>query len=391
MPWKECSPVSERLELVELAQRGVGDFALLCRRFGVSRKTGYKWLARFAREGPSGLEDRSRRPRTSPWRCSDEQEAAVLAVRTAHPAWGGRKIRHYLLHAGRGDVPAPSTITAILHRHGRIDPERSREPLAYQRFEYPAPNELWQMDFKGDVGLRDKTRCHPLTVLDDHSRYAVCVQACLNQRRETVRTALQGTFERYGLPAAMLMDNGSCWGYDADHRFTRLGVWLIRLGIRVMHGAPYHPQTQGKNERFNRTLKAEVLAGASFYDLACCQVSFDAWRALYNSQRPHDSLGGDVPASRYQPSARAYRSVLEPIEYPSVHIVRKVHSDGSIKYRGETYRVGTAFHRQPVAIAPTHHEGVIDVYYCRQRIARIDLQARRLPPGGDAVQDRKET
>ena len=391
MPWKERSTMSERLELVKLARGDSDNFARLCARFGVSRKTGYKWLSRFEREGPSGLEDRSRRPRTSPWQCSDEEEAAVLAVRTAHPVWGGRKIHHYLLNAGRGDVPSPSTITAILHRHDRIDSQRSRQPLAYQRFEYPAPNELWQMDFKGDVGLRDKTRCHPLTVLDDHSRYAVCVQACPNQRRETVREALQSTFERYGLPAAMLMDNGSCWGYDAEHRFTRLGVWLVRQGIRVVHGAPYHPQTQGKNERFNRTLKAEVLAGASFYDLAGCQVSFDEWRALYNFQRPHDSLGGKVPASRYQPSARAYRSVLEPIEYPPGDTVRQVHRGGSIKYHGKAYRVGTAFHGQPVAIRCTQHEGLMHVYYCRQRVAVIDLRARRLPPGGDAVQDRKET
>jgi len=374
--------MSERLELVQLAASSTGSFAALCRRFGVSRKTGYKWRERFGDEGVAGLADRSRRPHDCPWRCGEATEQLVLAVRATHPAWGGRKIRAYLRNAAHAGVPAASTITAILHRHGLIDPERSRQSVAYRRFEYPAPNELWQMDFKGDVALRDGGRCHPLTIVDDHSRYAVCVRSCGDQRRETVQTALVAGFRRYGLPARMLMDNGSCWGYSPAHPFTRLGAWLIRLGITVLHGGAYHPQTQGKNERFNRTLKAEVLAGRTFYDHAESQRHFDRWRDLYNFERPHEALDDAVPASRYQPSPRSYPEALPPLEYPAGDTVRQVHRDGCIRYRGGTWPVSKAFQGQPVAIRPTHDDGVLAVYYGHQKITVLDVRESPPPPRG---------
>ena len=231
----------------------------LCRRFGISPTTGYKWLERFRVGGEAGLSDRPRRPQHSPGRTGSEIEEMVLKVRDTHPAWGGRKLRAWLSARGHELLPSPSTITAILRRHGRIDPSEGAKHRAWQRFEHLEPNQLWQMDFKGHFAMLEG-RCHPLTVLDDHSRFSLGLEACGDERTQTVQQRLTRIFRRYGLPERMVMDNGAPWGHDADHHHTPLTVWLLRLGISVSHGRPYHPQTQGKDERFHRTLKAEVFA-----------------------------------------------------------------------------------------------------------------------------------
>ena len=301
MPWQEVSIMALRQELVTMVQHRTVNVSEVCRRFRVSRKTGYKWLARFAAEGTAGLANRSRRPRGSPRRTPVEMEAAVVAVRDTHPAWGGRKLHRRLCDLGYRDVPAPSTLTAILHRHGRIHPAESPKHTAFTRFEHAAPNQLWQMDFKGHVAL-DRGRCHPLTVLDDHSRFNILLRACANEQGETVQAALTEAFRRYGLPERMTMDHGSPWGADPAHPLTLVTVWLIRLGIGVSHSRPYHPQTQGKDERFHRTLAVECLRPHPVRDPAHCQRRFDGFRHSYNFERPHEALGLAVPASRYQPS-----------------------------------------------------------------------------------------
>ena len=376
MPWKECSAVSCREEFVGLAQAEWAKMSELCRRFGVSRKTGYKWLRRYASAGVSGLLDRSRRPRGSPGRTSEAMEGRVLAVRTEHPAWGGRKIRRVLLNAGHQDVPSASTITAILHRHGLIDEAESSKHKAWMRFEHERPNDLWQMDFKGHFAM-DRDRCHPLTVLDDHSRYCVGLEACGNERGGTVRERLTGVFRRYGLPRRMLMDNGSPWGSDADHPWTPLTVWLLRLGVGVSHGRPYHPQTQGKDERFHRTLKAEVLSGRSFENLLACQNAFDDWRETYNVRRPHEALELNTPITRYAVSSRCFPEALQPIEYGPEDTVRRVYDGGQITLKNREYRVGKAFRGNPVALRPTLCDGVLDVYFCTERIGWIDERTGR--------------
>lgn len=375
MPWKECDAVSLREEFVILALAPEANVARLCRRFGISRKTGHKWLARFIEAGPAGLVDRSRRPRASPTRTDGSVAAAVVALRTEHPAWGGRKIRARLIALGHRHVPAASTITGILHRHGLIHPDASAKARPWTRFEHPAPNDLWQMDFKGHFPLSRGGRCHPLTVLDDHSRYALCVRACGDEQASTVRAHLTDLLRRYGLPRAMLADNGPPWGSDAAHPETVLTVWLMRLGIRVTHGRPYHPQTQGKEERFHRTLEAEVLSGRSFGDLAESERAFEGWRGVYNHERPHEALGMAVPASRYAVSGRAYPEVPPPIDYGPGATVRQVQQGGVMHYGGGTWRVGKAFVSQPVAVRPTATDGVLGVYFCHQRIAQIDLRA----------------
>src|SRR5579884_4079430 len=272
MPWQEVSTMSLRAEFVALAQADGANIRRLARSFGIAPATAYEWLQRVRAAGPAGLADRSRRPHTSPGQTPPRIEAAVLALRAEHPTWGGRKLAARLQQARllpREQIPAPSTITAILRRHGQLPPPPPPH-AAPQRFERAAPNQLWQMDFKGHVPLAaGQGRLHPLTVLDDHSRYCVGLTACANERTATVQAALITSFRQYGLPDRLLMDNGAPWGTaGAPHAWTRLTVWLLRLGIAVSHGRAYHPQTQGKDERFHRTLQAEVLQGPPYPSLA---------------------------------------------------------------------------------------------------------------------------
>jgi len=371
MPWREATPMSERGEFVQFAGREEANVSALCRRYGISRKTGYKWLHRVREQGREGLSDHSRRPQRSPARTAPEVEAAICDLRSQHPAWGGRKLHHVLRREGLGRPPAPSTITDILSRNGLLSPERRTE-RAWQRFEELRPNALWQMDFKGHFPTNEG-RCHALTVLDDHSRFNLCLAACRDERAETVQDQLTQACQRYGLPERMLMDNGSPWGSDAAHPHTKLTAWLIRLGVTVLHGRPYHPQTQGKEERFHRTLGLEVLARRpTWQSLNEVQRAFDTWRNVYNLRRPHEALGHVPPASRYQPSPRSFPAHLPAIEYPPGDRVRKVQQKGLIHFRGRELLVSRAFVGEPVALRAAA-DGVWDVYYCHQKVGHVDL------------------
>ena len=368
MPWLESTPMSQRREFVQLAQQRALSVAELCRRFGISRKTGYKWLNRA-----EDLREHSRRPQHSPTRTDARMEAQVVALRCKHPAWGGRKITRRLQDLGFADVPHPSTMTHILHRHDLIRERVSGEGARYQRFEHDRPNALWQMDFKGDFAL-DQRRCYPLTVIDDHARYNLVLHACSGQNRHQVQPVLVDAFRRYGLPERINTDNGQPWGSpSATHGLSQLSVWWIRLGIRVSFSAPAHPQTNGKEERFHRTLKAEVLAGRQFHDLMHAQAAFDTWRPIYNHERPHDALGLAVPASRYRPSQRAYPERLPPIEYASADHVATVGWGGQVKFQRRRWKVSNALKDQPIAFRPTCVDGQYDIYFCHQRIMTIDL------------------
>lgn len=369
MPWKGQSIVDQREEFVRLTER-LGNIRLASRRAGVSPTTAYKWLGRYAYGGREALKDLSRRPTRSPRRSGEEIEKAVVDLRLEHPAWGARKIRFRLLALSKEGVPTTSTVHAILQRRGLIDPTESSRHRAWQRFEHEAPNRLWQMDFKGPFAV-ERDRCHPLTVLDDHSRYAVGLQACADQMGKTVQDRLSAIFRRYGLPDRMSMDNGPPWG--ASSEFTALSVWLIRLGVTVSHSRPYHPQTQGKDERFHRTLQREVLSRYSFHDLRQVQERFDRWRNVYNLERPHESLGMQTPVSRYRPSPRSFPESLPQIEYDSGDFVRKVQNPGELWFRGKLFKIGRSFVGQHVAIRPSAEEGLFDVFFAHQKIAQINL------------------
>ena len=376
MPWEECNAMSRRQEFVMLANAEGANKAALCRRFGISRRVGYKWLERYQTAGVAGLGDRSRRPKTSPRRTPEPLEAAVVAVRLTHPAWGGRKIRRVLQNDGVSPVPAVSTVTDILHRSGLIDPAESAKHVPFIRFEHAAPNDLLQMDFKGHFAV-GSGRCHPLTVVDDHSRFGVVLKAIDNERGDSVKTALTEAFRIYGLPRRMTMDNGAPWGAaHTDHGLTPLVVWLIRLGIKVSHSRPYHPQTQGKNERFNGTLLREVIAPRQFTTMAEVQAAFDRWRDIYNHQRPHEGIALAVPADRYQVSPREFSDVLPPITYPPGVLVRRVQQQGYISFKGRILKIPKALAGYPVAIEPSlENDGVTNVRFLTTLVATFTLNA----------------
>ncbi len=374
MPRKEQTPMSQRKALIDEAQQEGSNISALSRKYGISRKTAYKWLKRVSEIGLIELADRSRQPNNSPNRTKPEMEEEVLSVRKQHPVWGGRKIRRVLQNRGCKGVPAISTITAILRRNGMIDQEEAQKHKPWQRFEYSQPNQLWQMDFKGYFALREGGYCHPLTVIDDHSRFLVGLKACPNETIETVKGQLIAIFERFGLPERMLMDNGSAWGFDRDARHTTLTAWLIRLGIAISHGRPYHPQTQGKNERFNRTLLAEVIKQHAMSTLEECQTIFDTWWHVYNYDRPHEALQLQVPSTHYLPSPRPFPAILPPVIYEADDMIRKVDLCGNIYFQGRKFYISSAFRHQPVAIRPAELNGAFHVFFCNQRLALISLR-----------------
>lgn len=375
MPWSTQTPMSQRLEFVILARAEAVPFGELCRRYQVSRKTGYKWLERFERGGAEALADRSRRPHRSPRRISPALAETVIALHL-ETTWGGRKLRQRLQALGHAQVPAASTCTEILRRADLLKKEGPHGPM--QRFEREQPNQLWQMDHKGDVPTQTGERCHPFTVLDDHSRYNLVLDPASNQRTATVQAALGAAFGRYGLPEAILCDNGPVWGNLADGTgHTPLTVWLLRLGVRVLHGRPYHPQTQGKEERFHRTLKQELLARHTWRDLAHCAAEFPRYRHRYNHERPHDALQGHTPASRYRPSVRPMPTSLPRPEYPDAE-VRLVGTKGAISFGNHRWYIGEAFAALPVGLRPSPQaDGQWEVYFGFFKLGVLDLS---VPP-----------
>ncbi len=379
MTWNTKGKVERRLEFVELAANGVLGIGELCRHFGISRKTGHKWRKRFATSGLSGLVDD--KPKRARWsnQTTEVIEQRLLALRREHPTWGPRKLRRRLQDLSESP-PAVSTVGRLLRRAGCISPLSREQHEPWQRFVPAEPNELWQMDFKGHFGL-SRGRCHPLTVLDDHSRYLVGLRACANEQTATVQAHLRELFAIHGLPETILCDNGSPWaGSGPEH--SVLTVWLLRLGVRTIHGRPFHPQTQGKDERFHRTLKADLLDRHDWSDLSMAQERFDAYRRLYNHDRPHDALDLAVPASRYRPSARPMPSRLPLAQYDCGELVRVVKSKGEITFRNRFFYVGRAFIGLPLALRPTSTDGQYRLCYAAITLGIVDCLSSSQRPRG---------
>ena len=374
MPWQEATTMSERLAFCREVEAATEPMRALCRCYRISPTTGYAWFARYEAEGEAGLADRSRRPRSSPRRTDRATEAAVVALRDAQPHWGGRTLRARLLALGHDPVPSPSTVTAILRRHDRLAAP-APPPPPWQRFEADAPNALWQMDFKGPVRLTSGTT-HPLLVLDDHARFALAVTALPDQRTATVQARLTGLFRAYGLPDRILCDNGAPWGSSQPlARLTRLSAWLLRLGVRVSHGRPYHPETQGKVERFGRTLETELLAGRTFADPVAFQMACDAWRGVYNDERPHHALGLTPPAGRYHASARPFPETLPTIAHPDGATLLRVCSQGYVRIAGGRHYVSEVIPTQLVAVVPTDTPDRVAIAYGPLVLRHLDLRA----------------
>lgn len=385
MAWNMCNLMEKRSEFVKLAgsiRSGTspGSLVELCERYGISRKTGYKWLGRHETEGPAGLANRSRAPKRQAHQTPKEMEQRVLSLREDHPGWGGRKLRRRLLNLGETAVPAASSITEILRRHGQLEEGAGAgKRRATQRFERQQPNDLWQMDFKGHFGLAGGGRCHPLTVTDDHSRFNILLAACGDERSQTVREKLMESFECYGLPAQILCDNATIWGCPKRRQgLSTLEAWLVRVGVETIHGRPYHPQTQGKEERFHQTLNHEVISRRKTWeDLMQCDEVFWEWRIIYNEQRPHEALGDATPVSRYAVSARRYSGEQEMECYYEPGVLRrKVDRSGEISFRGMICYLGMGLAGEVVGLREVG-ERQWSVSYGWKRLGKLEIPGKK--------------
>jgi transposase InsO family protein len=373
MPWERKSIMTQREEFVRYYEENA-NMSKACRQAGISRPTGYKWWKRYKKEGLKGLKNRSKRPKNSPNMTSSIIEQQVLKIRKKQKGdWGGRKIKRRMEVLGYDNIPAASTITEILRRNDKIKAEESKKREHYTRFEKKAPNQLWQMDFKGHFEITGG-RCHPLTVLDDHSRFSLVLKACLNERRETVKKHLTEAFITYGMPDQMLMDNGAPWGSSWNYRHTKFTIWLMELGILPKHSRPYHPQTQGKEERFHRTFKEAIENNYAQQNLEIYQPLFDDWRYEYNYIRPHEALDLQVPADKYKRSEKDFPLKIYPWDYSSDLYVRKVDGKGRISFKNKTYTIGKGFVKKYVGLKEIGEDEKMDVYFRKFKIKQIDLK-----------------
>jgi len=343
MAWHETDVVNERVKFVAAAQSGRWTMTELCLRFGVSRKTDYKLLGRYEALGLDGLRDRSRAPTTHPNQLPAELEAAIMRARKAHPTWGSKKLLVLLEADGSGDaLPARSTIDAVLKRAGLVRPRRARarhQPSWKPEIEALAPNDVWSIDYKGWFRVGDGTRCDPLTVNDVFSRYSFECRALVAPKLEDVRLRLERLFWKHGLPRFMLSDNGPPFGSKGLGRLSRLGVWLLRLGVQPIFIEPGHPEQNGRHERFHETLKAET-ASPPRASIRAQQAAFDRFRPQYNDERPHEALAMRTPSQLYTPSPREMPIALREHEYAEGVEARRVRRDGTIKWAGGYVFIG---------------------------------------------------
>jgi transposase InsO family protein len=371
MAWKMMDVKDQRVRFVVLASRAERPFSALCAEFGISRPTGYLWLGRYRQRGVAGLCELSRRPQLSPQQTEPQREAAVVAARMSFPDWGARKLAVLL---ARRDIHLPvTTIHRILLRRGLVG-EADRQRPAVARFERAAPNQLWQMDFKGPLCKGEALG--PLSVLDDHSRYLVALEQLDSTRGELVRERLQQAFIGCGVPEAMLMDHGTpWWGRQAPQGLTRLALWLIRQGVELHFSRVRHPQTQGKVERFHGELQRAAERRGLPVEPVARQSWLNEYRWEHNHFRPHQALGMATPASRWQPSTRRYDPRPAAWQYPEGAHVLKVDAEGKIKLGGHHWTISLALAGERVQLEQIHER--VLVFYCRTLIRELDLSRQR--------------
>ena len=374
MPWKVSEVKDQRIGFVARALGGERPLSGLCREFGISRPTGYHWLRRYQEVGSfSELEERSRRPRHSPHQTPVGIERRVEQLRRRY-GWGARKLQ--VLLEREGVEVKEVTLNRILKRRGLIE-KKSPSGQARRRFERETPNELWQMDFKGEYRCSGGY-CYPLSILDDHSRYLLGLYALRSQQWEPVWDCMSETLQRYGVPQALLLDHGTPWWSNTNgYGLTRLSVELIKQGIQLLWSGIGHPQTQGKVERFHGTLSQRIRHQGRPQKWQQWPGLLAQLREEYNQVRPHEALGMQVPAQRYQPSTRAYQPHPGDWEYPSGLTVRKLSSQGTL-YWGHYYFVCEALAGERVAIEPVQDK--LLVRFRHLYIREIDLSLRRTLP-----------
>lgn len=383
MPWNETDRVNERLKFVAAWQRGDVTMTELCAEFGISRKTGYKIVNRYVREGPEALRDRSRVPRTRPNQSSPEVEAAILRVRKAHPTWGSKKILAVLTRNDPGfRWPARSTVDAVLKRAGVVRPKRGRVrrrvPSSPPVIDASGPNDVWSIDYKGWFRVGDGTRCDPLTLNDVFSRASLACRAMVSPKLEDVKLRLEDAFWQFGLPNWMLSDNGPPFGSSGLGGLSRLGVWLLRLGVQPVFIQPGRPDQNGRHERFHETLKAETV-NPPCATIPAQQRAFTAFQVIYNEERPHEALDMRTPAELYELSSRSMTATLPEHEYVDEFEVRRVRRDGSMKWAGSLVFVGEALRHEAVGLEPID-DGVWHVHLGPMRLGALHERSKTVVP-----------
>ncbi len=373
MPWSETSPMDQKLLFIADCARELYSIADLCRRYGISRKTGYKWIDRFKEQGPEGLCERSRRPHHLVRLTPTELIEPILEVRRHHPSWGAKKLlaivarRHPEIQ-----WPPRSTVCDILKRCGLVPSSRRRRRLGHPgRPTTPmtAPNEIWTADFKGHFKTSDGLYCYPLTVKDGFSRFLLDVQAFLSPSHQLTKPAFERLFRENGLPTIIRTDNGAPFATTAIGRLSRLSVWWIRLGIFPELIEPAHPEQNARHERMHRTLKAETVKPPS-EDHIAQQKRFDTFRYFYNYERPHEALGQQTPASSYCPSGRPYPNRLPKIEYPGHFEVRRVSRNGGVRWNSNWVCVSHVLGEEYVGFDEVD-DGLWEVFYGPVRLGRF--------------------
>jgi putative transposase len=375
MAWQDVAPMEERIRFIVEATREGKGVSALCREFGISRKTGYKWLTRYRAWGLAGLHELSRRPRASPTRIPAAVEALVLRERHRHRTWGPKKLQA-ILATKYGVVPGPavSTIGNLLKRHGLTRKTRGRRPVSQPdrrtQTAATAPNAVWAADFKGWFRTRDGQRCDPLTLSDGYSRYVLACRLVAGQRHDRVRPVFRQVFRRFGLPAVLRVDNGSPFGSRGVCGLSKLSAWWCQLGIRVEFIAPGHPEQNSVHERMHRTLKAETARPPAATPRAQ-QARFDRWRREFNTERPHEALGMQRPAERYRPSARRYTDHPAPPAYPRHYEVRRVKPSGVVQWQNRFRYIGEALRGMLVGLTEVD-EGRYAVYFGELLLGYLD-------------------
>lgn len=365
MPFEETHVVDERRRFIEDVHRSLRSVSELCRRYGISRKTGYKWLKRWETEGPAGLEDRSSRPRSSPRATPPEVVAAILAVRRRYPDYGAKKIGWYL-ERRRPDLELPSrtTIHNVVADAGLVAKRRSRlrrwHP-GYAGTEAEEPNGIWSTDFKGQFPTGDGRMCYPLTVQDVYSRLLVGCRSCRDVRITSVWPLFTRFFKEFGLPSRIRSDNGSPFASNSLGRLSRLSVWFVQLGIVPEFIEPGCPYQNGTHENMHLVLKRRTTRPPSATHRAQDRA-FDRFRREYNEVRPHEALGGKVPADLYVPSSRPFPKKLEPVGYPGHFETRLVSSNAGIRWYTQRVTVSSILAGHNVGLEEVDH-GLFDVYF----------------------------
>jgi len=374
MPWKGQTMEERREEFVRRVLAREKSKSGLCREYGISRPTGDKWIKRFLR-GES-MNDQSRAPYRTPHKTDRETEDAIVALRLKHPAIGAKKLKRMLENEGKS-APAYSTINAILHRNGLITKESSAAATPNIRFEKERPNEMWQADYKGHFAIKCGHRCHPLSLLDDHSRFCLCADAKEDERHESAKVSFSRVFEQYGLPDTLLCDNGNPWGTSQSVGYTKFETWLMDLGILTKHCRIRHPQTVGKSERFNGTLLQERIRFREYENFEHAQSDFDEYRAFYNYERPHHALNLDTPSERYRSSERKLPKQVEEWEYDTDVVVRQIKNSGYLTFNGQGYFLSEAFGGKIVGLRESESNGgLFYVLYRQFCIAKLNVDDR---------------